>query len=1357
VTEYLSDFLDKALLNNTYNYEDLHKTLNTSLMNSFSYLYEAQRALIDYNEFHYRSDDEESRLVDRIGHLYLNNNSRAFFEMDYDLIDSDSRETYRNSMFYDQQITIEDISYNPKIFKKIPIVQIDNQTIWDYTIHCNEDGTTFTLPNSFGRTYVYENERNTYYELCEEGTENSYLVVDNDYLVEHGLIYNNKTMRMVDVVNRKIKEGTAEPGNFVLYFDLPIFKEHKISVMVIDSDTYYRVQYSYPSSRTNGIGYVSNNGTVDIPINTLWFDYSNYSYYVIESTTLIQKDISSREIQSVTYSSLEEAEAAVRSLNLLEGVYFSYEYTVNNIYAYYTRKWCEKYNVKTYSALTPAQQQEMRKVAFATLVDIRISSKGILMCSIHTNLEGSSNPLGSELIPLTENGRYYSARLTTRANQIASSSNILYVSYIFFRNLCEYKDYTGNNQLSTSVDKEGNYKVRLATLANGNNQLYRNPVPVENMILFKKGILDEGFNLVSNTSFINLHYPFTYEIKDDSTSASDVYRLFYFYDNFNSNNVSYRNIFGFWYKFLTENFEYDFNNSLDAIMNAYQYGILNYPDNWGDDFIEAFESSYDKIFNYEYKKWHFGDKDYLNKYLPNADEDKKSPIIYKDLKMREFETYDEEVLRRYVLTENKLGKSFYMYTNTMDLSTRIRRDTSQEFDTTIIQFNEDRYVFAMNNDTDYPYLSNARVFVDGLLISDVVQLRKNFLDYFYIPCDMCTEDSFIEIEVFPDYEYNINLTFDTMDDKFEIDAVNNYQLLPVVDMYLSEDKTYATDKDGNVIAAIAGIVYYDVGHEYKYAVDGLYSWKPSKISKNIGKFIPYNGNVRYVVADDILGDDYNPEKMVHNAAIDYDRLRILWEGGMFTYPFLTLVANALIGSIRGPFEFIDKDGNVTTGEFATNANIKQEGSLVDSFVLFERIRPDDAFPNFMDLTLATSSGDVPPEPGPDPQPYYPINEYEEGSGHVYSGMTYFSRSDFKFTKITEYKDIDFRETFGPEAVKHVPLERFYIQPNTPDVLGSPIEIGFHKNSYRMEIIVDEEGYPYIEIPFQDWNHHRDYVRVYHNGRFLPKSMYQVFTTFDYPRIIILDWCEIDDLLFVDITPYRYQEVPLTEEMTTLDENNLIIDLSTVITKPFDIRYYDIYLNGRKLSRNNVIKLNAWQITLVNIKSIYNLRIYERDRDWEFYGLDYSSPIYTYTFDDFIHEIFIDDENKKKIIKDIIDEQKDKELNIVPNTNDEEKMDYDSMDDRYIIPYIFYYSELLPKSYLYPDYLQENEEIMRTNFNIILDNFSVLPAREKQPDVLMLDPDIVLEGEGDKVVVYTVGHIEDDVDQEILDEEVIMPE
>ena len=242
------------------------------------------------------------------------------------------------------------------------------------------------------------------------------------------------------------------------------------------------------------------------------------------------------------------------------------------------------------------------------------------------------------------------------------------------------------------------------------------------------------------------------------------------------------------------------------------------------------------------------------------------------------------------------------------------------------------------------------------------------------------------------------------------------------------------------------------------------------------------------------------------------------------------------------------------------------------------------------------------------------------------------------------------------------------------------------------------------------------------------------TGYNKPRLLLMEWFDIGDLLYIDITPYRYTQI---YHKKTLLRKGALIDLKGVINKPFDVRYYDIYLNGRKLSYNNIFTITPWKIAIVNMKSNYNLDIYERERDWEYFGLDYSETTYYFSFDELVNSQIVSDEEFKKLIIDRINELKDPRLVIHPNTFDEEPLDYS--DDLLIYPifFIFYYDELVPKTYVNPDELQFNVNFIRENFEEIDHYYKEQPIdssrnefeRERKifyPPALCLDPDTWVE-------------------------------
>ena len=58
MSENLHKLLRDALLNNSYDKPSMDLSLTMTHENSYSYLYALQRSIIDYDEFHYKSNTE---------------------------------------------------------------------------------------------------------------------------------------------------------------------------------------------------------------------------------------------------------------------------------------------------------------------------------------------------------------------------------------------------------------------------------------------------------------------------------------------------------------------------------------------------------------------------------------------------------------------------------------------------------------------------------------------------------------------------------------------------------------------------------------------------------------------------------------------------------------------------------------------------------------------------------------------------------------------------------------------------------------------------------------------------------------------------------------------------------------------------------------------------------------------------------------------------------------------------------------------------------------------------------------------------------------------------------------------------
>lgn len=239
----------------------------------------------------------------------------------------------------------------------------------------------------------------------------------------------------------------------------------------------------------------------------------------------------------------------------------------------------------------------------------------------------------------------------------------------------------------------------------------------------------------------------------------------------------------------------------------------------------------------------------------------------------------------------------------------------------------------------------------------------------------------------------------------------------------------------------------------------------------------------------------------------------------------------------------------------------------------------------------------------------------------------------------------------------------------------------------------------------------EFVRVFRkkNGdgaRLRSKNRYELLLNegaldYGYPRVQMLERILKGEKIIVDVTPYRNRLVYYKEDLIEgadyekVKDNAIIVDLRYYINKPFDIRYYEVYLNGRRLTRHNIFQISPYVIRLAGIHSLKNLEIYEKDRDWEYYGCDFKDY---YLLNDFLLENFMEDTIKEKMI--------DKISGKVPENHIcEDDEDYErDLDIESIFMEIFYYNRLLPLGLADADISTFLHDDIKYNFPIVYELF-----------------------------------------------------
>ena len=157
----MTEILQFSYNNNTLDLESIEKTIVEIKQNSFHYLYKLQLDLAGYKRFNFKMSD--LKLINNI------NKSRSYYPKKYvafvneNFISDINKVLYRRSLFFNKELTIFDISNNPKIFTKTFMVFINGKLFDTINILCKEDTTyiifdIYSNNNQTGIPYEYFNE-----------------------------------------------------------------------------------------------------------------------------------------------------------------------------------------------------------------------------------------------------------------------------------------------------------------------------------------------------------------------------------------------------------------------------------------------------------------------------------------------------------------------------------------------------------------------------------------------------------------------------------------------------------------------------------------------------------------------------------------------------------------------------------------------------------------------------------------------------------------------------------------------------------------------------------------------------------------------------------------------------------------------------------------------------------------------------------------------------------------------------------------------------------------------------------------------------------------------------------------------
>lgn len=183
------------------------------------------------------------------------------------------------------------------------------------------------------------------------------------------------------------------------------------------------------------------------------------------------------------------------------------------------------------------------------------------------------------------------------------------------------------------------------------------------------------------------------------------------------------------------------------------------------------------------------------------------------------------------------------------------------------------------------------------------------------------------------------------------------------------------------------------------------------------------------------------------------------------------------------------------------------------------------------------------------------------------------------------------------------LSSFWVSPATGAYSNRSIFYKIDKEARVNEFVIDTEDLFIAVLPVS-WTM-IDKIRLYRNGRLIPRKFYYIFRDGHDVKLITLFKCKIGDIMSVDKSAYTYENIYYLAEIGS----SQIVDFQGIVSRPFDLEYYDIYLNGKKLTENNVVYMTPTKIKIVNVGSRLHLDVYQKDKDEDYFFLTYESDAF----------------------------------------------------------------------------------------------------------------------------------------------------
>ncbi len=189
-----------------------------------------------------------------------------------------------------------------------------------------------------------------------------------------------------------------------------------------------------------------------------------------------------------------------------------------------------------------------------------------------------------------------------------------------------------------------------------------------------------------------------------------------------------------------------------------------------------------------------------------------------------------------------------------------------------------------------------------------------------------------------------------------------------------------------------------------------------------------------------------------------------------------------------------------------------------------------------------------------------------------------------------------REFFHAHETQYIPTGEVMIRMLDDKYTGQVLTLHTARTYFKETGVMEKDELVFSKSIDFSSDFREENLRVFRNGRLIQRPYFDTYLPeryLDPMTITVSGPISQGETVVFEYLPDSYNKVL---DLSVVPEDGVIY-LKDIISKPYTSNWIDIYVNGRKLSRDYIDVLSPYLIQLKNLESMKNLVIFEKTSDY----------------------------------------------------------------------------------------------------------------------------------------------------------------